>query len=56
VTAERLLLHVWGRSSSRERRTLKQLVYRLRQKLEDDPATPHVLLTTPGAGYKLAIE
>lgn len=56
VTAERLLLHVWGRSSSRERRTLKQLVYRLRQKLEQDPATPHVLLTTPGAGYKLAID
>lgn len=56
VTAERLLLHVWGRSTARERRTLKQLVYRLRQKLEPDPASPQVLLTTPGAGYKLAVE
>ena len=37
VTAERLLMHVWGRSTARERRTLKQLVYRLRQKLEPDP-------------------
>jgi DNA-binding response OmpR family regulator len=56
VTAERLLMHVWGRSTSRERRTLKQLVYRLRHKLEPDPAAPLVLLTTPGAGYKLAVD
>ena len=56
VTAERLLNHVWGRATSRERRTLKQLIYRLRQKLEHDPATPQVLQTTPGAGYKLVVE
>ena len=56
VTAERLLMHVWGRNTFRERRTLKQLVYRLRQKLEQDPATPNVLVTTPGAGYKLVVE
>jgi len=55
VTADRLLMHVWGRNSSRERRTLKQLVYRLRQKLEGDPARPNVLVTTPGAGYKLVV-
>jgi DNA-binding response OmpR family regulator len=53
VTAERLLMHIWGRSSGRERRTLKQLIYRLRHKLEHDPATPLILQTTPGAGYKL---
>ncbi|HMN44210.1 MAG TPA: response regulator transcription factor [Povalibacter sp.] len=56
VTAERLLNHVWGRATSRERRTLKQLIYRLRKKLEDDPASPRVLQTTPGAGYKLVTE
>ena len=56
VTAERLLNHVWGRATSRERRTLKQLVYRLRQKLETDPTLPQILQTTPGAGYKLVVE
>ncbi|MFL6550299.1 MAG: response regulator transcription factor [Povalibacter sp.] len=56
VTAERLLNHVWGRATSRERRTLKQLVYRLRQKLEVDPTAPQILQTTPGAGYKLVVE
>lgn len=56
VTAERLLLQVWGRTTARERRTLKQLVYRLRQKLESDPAVPQMLQTTPGSGYKLVVE
>lgn len=56
VTAERLLLQVWGRNSARERRTLKQLVYRLRQKLEIDPGAPQLLQTTPGAGYKLVVD
>jgi DNA-binding response OmpR family regulator len=56
VTVERLLMHVWGRSTARERRTLKQLVYRLRHKLESDPATPLILQTTPGAGYKLVVD
>ncbi len=56
VTAERLLNHVWGRATSRERRTLKQLVYRLRQKLELDPTRPQILQTTPGAGYKLVVD
>jgi DNA-binding response OmpR family regulator len=53
VTVERLLNSIWGRSTTRERRTLKQLIYRLRHKLEVDPTTPEILLTTPSAGYKL---
>jgi DNA-binding response OmpR family regulator len=52
VTVERLLAHIWGRTTSRERRTLKQLIYRLRHKVERDPAAPELLQTTPGAGYK----
>jgi DNA-binding response OmpR family regulator len=52
VAVERLLAHVWGRTTSRERRTLKQLIYRLRHKLERDPTAPELLQTTPGAGYK----
>jgi DNA-binding response OmpR family regulator len=53
VTAEKMLLHLWGRATARERRTLKQLVYRLRQKIETDASSPEILQTTPGAGYKL---
>jgi DNA-binding response OmpR family regulator len=56
VTVERLLAHIWGRTTSRERRTLKQLIYRLRHKVERDPAAPELLQTTPGAGYKFNAE
>jgi DNA-binding response OmpR family regulator len=56
VTAEKMLLHLWGRATARERRTLKQLVYRLRQKVETDASSPEILQTTPGAGYKLVAE
>lgn len=56
VTAEKLLLHLWGRATARERRTLKQLIYRLRSKIEIDASAPAILQTTPGAGYKLIAE
>ena len=55
VTSERLLVQVWGHRSSGDRQLLKQLVHRLRQKIEADPATP-TLLRTAAAGYKLVVD
>jgi DNA-binding response OmpR family regulator len=53
VGTERLLIHVWGRGGSGDRQLLKQLVHRLRHKIEQDPARPELLLTEAGAGYRL---
>lgn len=53
VGTERLLLHVWGSRGSGDRQLLKQLVHRLRQKVEPDPAVPRYLLTEQGAGYRV---
>jgi DNA-binding response OmpR family regulator len=53
VGTERLLTHVWGHRGSGDRQLLKQLVHRLRQKIEEDPAEPQVLKTESGAGYRL---
>lgn len=53
VSSDRLLVHVWGHRGSGDRQLLKQLVHRLRQKIELDPATPLRLQTASGAGYKL---
>ena len=53
VPAERLLLHVWGGRLEGDRQALKQLVHRLRQKLEPDPAAPVFLVTEAGEGYRL---
>jgi DNA-binding response OmpR family regulator len=55
VSSERLLVQVWGHRSGGDRQLLKQLVHRLRQKIEADPAAP-ALLRTAAAGYKLIIE
>lgn len=56
VTAERLLIQLWGTSSRRKQHMLKQLIYRLRQKVEADPAMPQLIVTTPHAGYRLMVE
>ncbi|HEY8021987.1 MAG TPA: response regulator transcription factor [Thermoanaerobaculia bacterium] len=53
LPAERLLSHVWGLRGSGDRQLLKQLVHRLRQKLEADAAHPRYLVTVPGIGYEL---
>ncbi|MGH8250736.1 MAG: response regulator transcription factor [Steroidobacteraceae bacterium] len=53
VSAERLLAHVWGHRGSGDRQLLKQLVHRLRQKLENDPAGRDLLQTESGVGYRL---
>jgi DNA-binding response OmpR family regulator len=53
VGTERLLTHVWGQRGSGDRQLLKQLVHRLRQKIEEDPAEPQYLRTESGAGYRL---
>jgi DNA-binding response OmpR family regulator len=51
-TANVLLHEVWGYSRNAETHTLSTHIYRLRQKMECDPAHP-VLLTSVGKGYRL---
>ncbi len=53
VSAERLLAHVWGHRGSGDRQLLKQLVHRLRQKLERESPGNDPLQTESGVGYRL---
>ena len=55
VSSDRLLLQVWGHKGAGDRQLLKQLVHRVRQKIELDPAIPQ-LLQTAASGYKLMTE
>jgi DNA-binding response OmpR family regulator len=56
VSSDRLLVQVWGHRNSGDRQLLKQLVHRLRHKIETDPANPQLLQTSAGSGYKLVVE
>ncbi len=52
VSREELLTEVWGYNAGVTTHTLETHVYRLRQKIEPDPAQARILLTEAG-GYRL---
>lgn len=55
ITAEELCQRVWGTDREVSKTTLKNVVYRLRLKLEPDPANPHYIRTVAG-GYQFTRE
>ena len=54
VSRETLLHEVWGYNSKVTTHTLETHIYRLRQKIEDDPSKACLLITETG-GYKLRL-
>jgi two-component system response regulator MtrA len=56
VTIEELNQKVWGYVAEADTAMLKNVVYRLRRKIESDPANPLIIQTIVGTGYRLAAE
>ncbi|MBE3597076.1 MAG: response regulator transcription factor [Hydrogenibacillus sp.] len=54
VTREQLLNRVWGYAFLGDVRTVDVTVRRLREKIEDDPSAPKIILTRRGAGYYIS--
>ena len=54
LTHRQILKEVWGPEYMDETHYLRVYFGQLRQKLEDDPARPRLILTEPGVGYRLA--
>jgi DNA-binding response OmpR family regulator len=42
---------VWGVGYAGENLLLRQVVHRLRRKIEEDPRHPQYIQTRPGSGY-----
>lgn len=53
LTHRQLLVEIWGPNSSEHVQYLRVYVGHLRQKLEQDPNNPQLILTEPGVGYRL---
>ena len=54
MTIDAIIDHVWGPQGG-DRDMLRQLVRRLRSKIEHDPAQPKYIRTVPGLGYGLLV-
>lgn len=54
ISRDMLLQEVWGYSRDAETHTLEMTIYRLRRKIEIDPAHPELLVKTPD-GYRLVL-
>jgi len=53
VDRDELLAKVWGIENDITTRTVDNFIYKLRKKVENDPANPKHILTVHGIGYKL---
>lgn len=56
LTHRQILKEVWGPQHVDETHYLRVYFAQLRQKLEDDPAVPKLILTEPGVGYRLVVD
>ena len=53
LSRDYLLRKVWGYGNAGDGRVVDNLIYRLRSKIEDDPANPQLLTTVRGFGYRM---
>ena len=51
ISPDQLLESIWGVGYAGENHMLRQLVYRLRRKIEKDPRHPEYIINEPGMGY-----
>jgi DNA-binding response OmpR family regulator len=54
LTIEAIIDHMWGAEGG-DRDMLRQVVHRLRSKIEPDPSQPIYIETVPGVGYGLIL-
>jgi DNA-binding response OmpR family regulator len=56
ISADELINRTWGYSEETDNTLLKNMIYRLRRKVEVNPADPHIILTVTGSGYKFVAD
>jgi two-component system KDP operon response regulator KdpE len=54
ITHKQILAAVWGPAHTEDTQYLRVYIGQLRQKVEDRAEDPHIILTEPGIGYRIA--
>ena len=54
ITHKQILTAVWGPAHTHDTQYLRVYIGQLRQKIEEHPDDPHIILTEPGIGYRIA--
>jgi two-component system KDP operon response regulator KdpE len=54
ITHKQILAAVWGPAHTGDTQYLRVYIGQLRQKIEDTPDDPRIVLTEPGIGYRIA--
>jgi two-component system KDP operon response regulator KdpE len=56
VTHKQLIAAVWGPDATVDAQFVRVLIGQLRQKVEEHPSRPRLVLTEPGLGYRLRFD
>jgi two-component system KDP operon response regulator KdpE len=54
VTHRQILTAIWGPAHATDTQYLRVYIGQIRQKIEQDPGDPHIIITEPGIGYRIA--
>ena len=54
LTHQHLLQRVWGPDKGEDSGPVRNIVRRLRRKLDDDPGNPSYIFAEPSVGYRMA--
>jgi two-component system KDP operon response regulator KdpE len=54
VTHKQILAAVWGAAHTEDTQYLRVYIGQLRQKIEEQPDEPRIILTEPGIGYRIS--
>jgi two-component system KDP operon response regulator KdpE len=54
VTHRQVLTAIWGPAHAADTQYLRVYIGQIRQKVENDPGDPRIIITEPGIGYRIA--
>lgn len=54
VTHRQILTAIWGPAHATDTQYLRVYIGQIRQKIEQDPGDPRIIITEPGIGYRIA--